>query len=509
MTVIVQQSTDSNGNPQPMVYDSDTKKIIVDSEGYVLNGGSKLINVPTRAEYLTSPKTQTSGIQEALSYINNNNDGKIVIKKGLYPLSVPLIYNIPTITKLGNTAPTVISPLNLQGEAFYLSQNKETLAGTVIYPTSAFPSGSPILTIGGSQSDNYEISFLNLQFLTFQCTKNGVTVAQNDYSQNWASGVVIIGPANGMIQNNYVIGANGDGMDILATNDGTGGNTLVINNNIVNASHNGIVAQIGDSTVAFNSIFFAGQGNPVYNNFVLGITSSTGSAINAIGNHINAATCGIFATTGDAFILGNYVDGDLPTSNGMSVITAMAGIAIVLGNYIISSAGLTGTSTTTGQIIALAGGSVYFEHNTIALQSDILAWTVIFADSGFAYVHRNNLISNGYSITNILLNSGTYTYDSYIFEENVIDGIPYQPAPSTPSVPTSATAQENTNPYTVDVYLYGGTVTEIQITKNGTAYTVFSNSSGLALSGQGYRLQPGDSITVTYTTAPTWVWLGE
>ena len=80
---------------------------------------------------------------------------------------------------------------------------------------------------------------------------------------------------------------------------------------------------------------------------------------------------------------------------------------------------------------------------------------------------------------------------------------------SIPSVPASGTAQENTNPFPIDAYIYGGTVTEIQITRNGTAYTVFSNSTGSALSGQSYKLNPGDSITVTYTTAPTWEWLSD
>ena len=80
---------------------------------------------------------------------------------------------------------------------------------------------------------------------------------------------------------------------------------------------------------------------------------------------------------------------------------------------------------------------------------------------------------------------------------------------TTPSVPTSGTAQENTNPYAVDVYVYGGDVTEIQITKGGTAYTVFSVSTAIAMSGQAYKLNPGDSITVTYSTAPTWEWLSD
>ena len=80
MTVIVQQPTDSNGNPQPMVYDSDTGKIIVDSNGYVINGGKRLVNIPTKADYVSTPKTQTAGIQEAIDYAYNkleNTYGKV------------------------------------------------------------------------------------------------------------------------------------------------------------------------------------------------------------------------------------------------------------------------------------------------------------------------------------------------------------------------------------------------------------------------------------------------
>ena len=79
-----------------------------------------------------------------------------------------------------------------------------------------------------------------------------------------------------------------------------------------------------------------------------------------------------------------------------------------------------------------------------------------------------------------------------------------------PSVPASGVAQQNTNTFPVEVYLYGGTVTQIQISKHGITagiQTVFSNATGLALSGQGYLLNPSDSITITYTTAPTWTWL--
>ena len=65
MTVIVQPPTDSNGNPQPIAYDQDTEKIIVDSNGFIVSGGQRLVNIPSKADYVSTPKTQTAGIQEA------------------------------------------------------------------------------------------------------------------------------------------------------------------------------------------------------------------------------------------------------------------------------------------------------------------------------------------------------------------------------------------------------------------------------------------------------------
>ena len=87
-------------------------------------------------------------------------------------------------------------------------------------------------------------------------------------------------------------------------------------------------------------------------------------------------------------------------------------------------------------------------------------------------------------------------------------GAPYIPVPTTPSVPASGTAQQNTNPYAVKVYVTGGALTEIQITINGTAYTVYSNSTASAVY-EGFTLPIGASITLTYSTAPTWEWVPE
>jgi hypothetical protein len=77
---------------------------------------------------------------------------------------------------------------------------------------------------------------------------------------------------------------------------------------------------------------------------------------------------------------------------------------------------------------------------------------------------------------------------------------------STPAVPSSGTAQQNTYPFPVMVYLSGGSATQVQVTKYGNTYTVWSSSSATAIPPLSVRLNPGDSITITYSTAPSWVW---
>ena len=134
----------------------------------------------------------------------------------------------------------------------------------------------------------------------------------------------------------------------------------------------------------------------------------------------------------------------------------------------------------------------------------------MISDTGFGGSVFNDLLLMATSSLSVISQSTTITSD-ILHNVHAFDDSSGSPlsllVPTTPSVPTSATAQENTNPYAVDVYVYGGDVTEIQITKNGTAYTVLSVSTAIAMSGQHYPLDPTDNITITYSTAPTWEWL--
>jgi len=78
---------------------------------------------------------------------------------------------------------------------------------------------------------------------------------------------------------------------------------------------------------------------------------------------------------------------------------------------------------------------------------------------------------------------------------------------STPAVPASGTAQANGNSFPITVYLSGGSATQVQVTKYGNTYTVWSASTATAIPPLTIRLNPGDSITLTYSTAPAWTWV--
>ena len=69
---------------------------------------------------------------------------------------------------------------------------------------------------------------------------------------------------------------------------------------------------------------------------------------------------------------------------------------------------------------------------------------------------------------------------------------------STPAVPVSGTVYPNRSHYDVTVAVSGGTVSQIALGGTNTGLT-----SG------AFRLAPGQTITITFSVAPTWVWIAE
>ena len=168
MTVIVQQPTDINGNPQPMVYDSDTKKVIVDSNGFIVSGGQKLVNIPSKANYVSTPKTQSDGLYEAINYgiatgIRNGTGifvPEIKITSPLITISAPITVQAPS----GYT----ISQLKIVGisSMTYVGVNLSNAYAITLDPSSFSYVNMRFENIQPAVSGGTPYGFLNADFST-------------------------------------------------------------------------------------------------------------------------------------------------------------------------------------------------------------------------------------------------------------------------------------------------------------------------------------------------------
>ncbi len=115
---------------------------------------------------------------------------------------------------------------------------------------------------------------------------------------------------------------------------------------------------------------------------------------------------------------------------------------------------------------------------------------VAIAGNGAEMAWRDNSIVGTFG-------SGISLYGGFYFQPRPA-GVGLNPQPS---VPGSGSSFTNDYPCAVEVYIYGGTGSSPFVKINGTRV------SG-ALQGR-FRLEPGDSINLGYSSAPTWLWYGD
>jgi len=101
--------------------------------------------------------------------------------------------------------------------------------------------------------------------------------------------------------------------------------------------------------------------------------------------------------------------------------------------------------------------------------------------------------------------AGTFVDDSgnSVLSVRGVQGFSPAGAQTAPTMPASGTAITNPFPFDCTVYIYGGTVTDIEI--DGTSTGLTTASSGSA----SVRVAAAQSITLTYSGAPTWTWFGD
>ena len=467
MTIIVQQPKDSNGNPQPMVYDSDTKKIIVDSNGYVLNGSSQVLdNVPSLLSIVNTPKTQTSGLYEGLNYIDSIGGGKIIIKDIVYlSASISITTDNPIIIEGAYQSMT--------NEFGNLTPKQEI--GPTIMVTDDFPTDSFMFTFSPVHQNSGRVEFRNLTIIgnpTQSSTYSSIASGIELTSSSTSGGEAI--PQGCLDHVKFVNVQTALYIDETETSG-----TFFIDHVLALVSNNFLVA---NGTIYIDVANYGS--NSIQNSDFL-ITAAYIRMTNIIAL---SSTNGVFSLSGGAIVNVSSAYFSTPTPIG------------IINSSFLTLSGLIYEAS--GKLMTIQGdsnGSTIISSGVFSALADVQIFNNSNSGTGKVLLSDCVFLNNGYTIS-----IGTLGDNTYIENCKGLDLVP-----TTPSVPTSGTAQENTNPYPVNVYIYGGDITEIQITRGGTAYTVLSVSTAIAMSGQVYKLNPGDSITVTYTTAPTWEWLSD
>ena len=137
----------------------------------------------------------------------------------------------------------------------------------------------------------------------------------------------------------------------------------------------------------------------------------------------------------------------------------------------------------------------------VVLDSTTCAFTATSDSNGYPYSYYVDLKG-----TQLDLGSGAMNGPKFSLNNGYIVGHGGYYI-STPAVPASGTPQKNNFAFPVRVYLKtGGTGTAYAITDPAGNTETFTTT---LTAGKEITLDPGASITLTYSSAPTWSWYGE
>jgi hypothetical protein len=164
-------------------------------------------------------------------------------------------------------------------------------------------------------------------------------------------------------------------------------------------------------------------------------------------------------------------------------------------NPIVLNAGASAITFTGTTVFGFSGGSgFYFNGATYATLNNCIVDT---CDYAYAFAAGNNIRINGGSVRNCSNKyAGSYgTSGSYYSGINGFNPL----AVGTPAMPASGVAIVNSEGVRCTVYLNGGSVSAIALNGQGLPAGMISGA---------FDLEPGDTITVSYSSPPQWKWIG-
>lgn len=198
--------------------------------------------------------------------------------------------------------------------------------------------------------------------------------------------------------------------------------------------------------------------------------------------------------------IGTYTNDAVKLDNGLSCVVTnslfdhVKGTAIhttapghiITGNRLNNPCGSSG-----GAAILLGAGSSIVKGNVFQASSPNYSYCI--AEAG-AYV--GNVVADNVTVVGT---TGAVGMNTGSTKSQIHHNVGYNPIGliTAPSMPTSTVAYVNIAGGEFDVFITGGTVTVIAIDGNATGLT-----SGT------FRVGLGQSITITYSAAPSWKWIG-
>ncbi len=159
--------------------------------------------------------------------------------------------------------------------------------------------------------------------------------------------------------------------------------------------------------------------------------------------------------------------------------------------------------------ITLTAGTAHFPTilgNTIGAVSAFAANTTGITVGAGTYkglvITANDVVDNGAAISLGVVTPTAGQASSYRITDNA--GINPRGAVTTPAVPASTVVRINETGFRCSVYMRAGTITAITVNGVVTGATASPSATGTL----AFVLEPGGTIAMTYTVAPTWVWIG-
>lgn len=217
----------------------------------------------------------------------------------------------------------------------------------------------------------------------------------------------------------------------------------------------------------------------------------------------NCATCCLIEQTGGSSSNNsmeyNWWDLHCYCESGQAAVVVQGGVYL-FENLIKWSANMNAGS---GPFLTLQGsnGAAYsqIQNSLIAIQAEAFGTNVQTISYGAAGNVINNcfgqlIFRNTWTPSNAA--AGQCSLRGIVSGDSALLAAQGTAAVTTPGVPVSGAAQQNTSTAVVAVYVSGGTVSQITVGSHNTGLT-----SGCFL------LPPGQSITITYTAAPSWTWV--